>query len=162
MIGNVVKNIDTEQYKVYIKDERGIKEEIILYGIENISKSATNVCIEEIAMKLFPYIERTRLRYPSEGETDILIGMQYAAFHPTRIDNRDHLLLTENRFGYAISGSHALIEKYPQKIVQHAVVLNTATTIDALYTIENLGVSCTPKCGSCRCGKCHLGGKTYL
>ncbi len=130
-----------------------------VYGIDNISKSAGNIGIEAIAMKLFPYIEKSRLRVPTEGDTDILIGMQYAAFHPTRIDNRDHLLLTESRYGYAIAGSHMMIKKYPENVVQHAVVLHATASLDSLYSIENLGVSCHPKCGSCKCGKCHLGGK---
>ena len=30
---------------------------------------------------------------------------------------------------------------------------------DQFHTIESLGVTCQPRCGSCRCGKCHPGGK---
>lgn len=29
------------------------------------------------------------------------------------------------------------------------------------FSIENLGVECTPRCGGCRCGKCPLGTKDY-
>ena len=158
MIDGDTKDIDSEAYTIYIKDERGCKELVIVYGIEEISKSAGAVDTIEIATKLFPYIDKARIQQPT-GDTDILIGMQYAAFHPNRIDNRDHMLLSENRFGYAIAGSHPMIKKYPENIVQHAVVLHTAVALDNLYSIESLGVSCTPKCGACKCGKCHLGGR---
>ena len=159
MIDDDVKVIFSEKFTIYIKDERGIKEEITVYGIEEISKSAGIIDIVEIATAMFPYIDNTRIQNPLKGDTDILIGMQYAAFHPIRIDNCDHLLLSENRFGYAISGSHPMIKNYPQNIVQHAIVLHTASSLDTLHTIESLGVSCTPLCGGCKCGKCHLGGK---
>ena len=33
--------------------------------------------------------------------------------------------------------------------------------IDDFYNIENLGVECNPRCGSCKCGKCAIGSKDY-
>ena len=27
------------------------------------------------------------------------------------------------------------------------------------FSLEQLGVECTPRCGSCKCGKCQPGGK---
>ena len=159
MIDDVLKDINSESYTVYIKDERGQKEVINVLGIEEISKSVGKIETVEIAEKMFPYIDKRRMKQNTEEDTDILIGMQYAGFHPTRIDNRDHLILSENRFGYALAGSHALIKRYPQHKVQHAIVLHTVAELDSLYSIEGLGINCSPKCGSCKCGKCHLGGK---
>ena len=48
--------------------------------------------------------------------------------------------------------------------LRHAIVLfvNSSTTKESseqFQSIEGLGVSCIPKCGACRCGKCHPGGK---
>ena len=158
MIDDVMKEIDSQEFSIYLKDERGFKVEVTVYGIKVISKSIGDNDISDIVAKLFPYINKDRVRQP-KGDTDILIGMQYAGFHPICIDKREHLLLEENRFGYAIAGSHPMIKRYPQKLVQHAVVLQTMVELDSLHSIESLGVSCTPKCGSCRCGKCHPGGK---
>ena len=31
--------------------------------------------------------------------------------------------------------------------------------MEEFHSIESLGVTCYPKCGGCRCGKCHTGGK---
>ena len=31
--------------------------------------------------------------------------------------------------------------------------------MDTFFEIESLGVTCEPKCGGCRCGRCQLGGK---
>ena len=33
--------------------------------------------------------------------------------------------------------------------------------IDDFYNIENLGVECNPRCGSCKCGKCAIRSKNY-
>ena len=48
---------------------------------------------------------------------------------------------------------------YSENVVKHACVLHNTIGLDAFYSIENLGVSCIPKCGACKCGKCHPGGK---
>ena len=32
--------------------------------------------------------------------------------------------------------------------------------VEDFYKLEQLGVECTPKCGSCRCGQCHPGVKS--
>ncbi|XP_063446979.1 uncharacterized protein LOC134726470 [Mytilus trossulus] len=34
-------------------------------------------------------------------------------------------------------------------------------SIDKFYEIESLGISCTPKCGNCKCGKCPIGNNNY-
>jgi hypothetical protein len=36
-----------------------------------------------------------------------------------------------------------------------------AGKIEDLYESEMMGVACQPRCGSCRCGECPLGGKQY-
>ena len=57
MIDDVVKIILSEEFKMYIKDERGRREEITVYGIEEISKSSGTIDTVGIASKLFPYID---------------------------------------------------------------------------------------------------------
>ena len=115
----------------------------------------------KVIAKMFDVNPDSILR-PNGVEVDVLIGMQYAAFHPVRIKANGHLLLLENRFGYVIAGSHPEIKETTKIIVQHAVVHHTTITIDSFHDIESLGVSCVPKFKSCACGKCHTGGKTCL
>lgn len=33
--------------------------------------------------------------------------------------------------------------------------------LEKFFSIKNLGIECTPKCGGCKCVKCPTGGKEY-
>ena len=153
---NDTKCLDSMRYKVKMIDKHSNLIEIEAYGIERIS-TATSVIDPNILARIFGIDSSTILR-PNGAEIDMLIGMQYAAYHPVRVEAKGHLLLLENQFGCVIAGSHAAITKPAKVLVQHAVVLHSVATIDTFHNIESLGVSCIPKCGSCACGKCHTGG----
>ena len=96
----------------------------------------------------------------------MLIGQQYAALHPTRVKSSGHLLLMENEFGYVIAGTYPMMKTdaevsgsfltVREAAVMHAVEECTSTDF---FEIEGLGVTCQPKCGGCKCGTCHPGGK---
>lgn len=129
-----------------------------MYGIENISTPIKGFDIRKVN-ELFPYLDSRRAKHPVEGEVDVLIGYQYAAYHPQRIDNFEHLILLESRFGYTVAGSHSIFKGYSENIVKHATILHIGAELDTFHTIENLGINTTPRCGSCKCGSCHLGGK---
>ena len=46
--------------------------------------------------------------------------------------------------------------------IQHAAVHLTALiNIGSFFDTEALDVECTRKCGSCRCERCPIGGKSY-
>ena len=83
-----------------MKDERGTQVEFEVLGIEVISntKSKINMEINE-AVKLFPWTDKSRMKSPEAGTIDILIGFNYAGYHPQRIECIQHLLLLANRFG---------------------------------------------------------------
>ena len=93
----------------------------------------------------------------------MLLGMQYAAVHPVRTKSVGNLLLMENRFGQIIAGAHLSISG-STAITQSCIQVRCAqvmhvTAVESFFEIEGLGVMCQPKCGGCRCGKCHAGGK---
>ena len=71
----------------------------------------------------------------------------------------DHLSFLENRLGYVIGGSHPTLVDNTEKVVQHAKVHHATGRVEDFYAMENLGIECRPRCGSCKFGKCHLGGK---
>jgi hypothetical protein len=49
-----------------------------------------------------------------------------------------------------------------RKIVENVAIHHArGITIRDFYDMEVMGVVCSPKCGSCKCGKCPLGGKNY-
>ena len=143
-----------------MKDERGVQVEFEVLGIDVISnsKSKVNTEIKE-AVKLFPWTDKSRMKCPEASTIDILIGFDHAGYHPQRIESIQHLVLLENRFGYTIAGSHETLKQNSEcNEVKHAVVLLTGS-LEKFYTIESLGINCNPQCGSCKCGKCQIGGK---
>ena len=99
-----------------------------------------------------------------EGEVDLLIGYDYAAWHPVKEQESRQLLILGNCFGKCIGGKHTLLHNTTQKFIYGVHVVNIiykrGITEDFLST-ESLGVKCIPRCGGCRCGTCPVGGKEY-
>ena len=53
-------------------------------------------------------------------------------------------------------------QKKTKKVIQHVTILHVKNVrVEDFYEMETMGVECSPKCGSCRCGKCPIGGKQY-
>ena len=112
-------------------------------------------CIEG----LFPNVSSNDLHRPSSGYIDCLIGYNYAAFHPSKLHATEHLLLLENRFGRIIGGRHESIKEQTMCLVQNASVFKLAAKVDDFFKVETFGVESNPRCGGCKCGTCHPGGK---
>ena len=167
VVGGNTTKIETFEYLVHVFDQNGIAIELCVIGIEKISSNIGSIDRNKVA-KLFN-ISESEINRPINGEIELLLGVRYAGFHPVRISSKDHLLLLRNRFGTAIEGTHPKIKETTEissKCMQlrHAIVLfvnnlKTEGSLEQFQSIEGLGVSCTPKCGACRCGKCHPGGK---
>ena len=117
------------------------------------------MCTENLA-NLFKGMSKVDILQPA-GPVDVLIGYEYAAYHPQRTQNVGRLLLLQNRFCLCIGGTHPLIKDEIKKHdLRHAEVQHVIKVED-FYKIENLGVECVPRCGSCKCGHCAVGSKNY-
>ena len=119
------------------------------------------LCTSHI-INLFHDRAEEELRRPV-GEIDILIGLDYAAFHPQIIDNVEHPVLLKKQFGRCISGKHLSLRENTKRVITCATINKFVAqpTMIAFFNSESLGVECSPKCGNCRCGKCPLGGMQY-
>ena len=149
------------RYQVPLKDFEGKSLIFEIYGIERISLLIRPLLMSKVT-DLFSNVTEEEIHRPI-GEVDILIGLDYAAFHPQIIDNIEHLVLLKNQFGKCISGRHPCLKENTKRIITCAKINNfilQPTIIDFRHS-ESLGVECSPKCGNCRCGKCPLGGKKY-
>ena len=107
----------------------------------------------------------------------MLIGLDNTLLLPRVIDSVDNLQLLQNRYGYVLRGSHPAIIANDPPMNTHVSIyhvniktvneINIASSksvkddIERYFDIENLGISCVPKCGSCRCGKCAPGNQDY-
>ena len=56
------------------------------------------------------------------GEIDVLIGFEYAGYHPVTEQSADHLLVMQNRFGKCLGGFHKLSSEKTQKTIQHVTI----------------------------------------
>ena len=96
------------------------------------------------------------------GEIDVLIGFEYAGYHPVTEQSADHLLVMQNRFGKCLGGFHKLLSEKTQKTTQHVTINHLRQIkVEDFYDVEAMGVSCNPRCGGCKCGQCPAGGKSY-
>ena len=78
-----------------------------VYGIYKTTNEVESIDSSFIT-QLFKNVSAKDINRPT-GEIDVLIGYQYATYHPQREDNNGRLLLLKNRFGKCIGGSHPLI-----------------------------------------------------
>ena len=158
-VGGMVEELDLFRY-VTLVDKAGLPTSVTVLGIERISSDIKAVDIDGVR-KLFKSQKAQDVDRPKEGEIDCLLGYVYAAFHPVRIQVIGHLLLLHNRFGTVIGGKHPKLVENTRRIVQHVMIYHANVNIqmEDFYSIERLGVDCSPRCESCKCGQCHLGGK---
>ena len=157
-VGGETRELDSYHYQLYFQDKGNKTVEVEVLGIDSISTDICEVKVDDIPA-LFDCISMSDLDRPNEGQIDCLIGYQYAGFHPVRKQAAGHLLILENQFGYVVGGSHPKLKENTRKLVQHVTVNHAQVRIEDFYTMENLRVECKPKCGSCKCGRCHPGGK---
>ena len=150
--------VKSKAFNVPVYDTHGNVEYFKAYGIEKISTTIDSTDTGCFANLL--NIDAAEIKRPT-GEIDMLIGFEYAAFHPEKERAHKHLLLLRNKFGRCIGGSHQWLEERTQLLVQEACVNHASIKIDDFYNSEALGVSCQPRCGGCRCGECPIGGKQY-
>ena len=161
-IGGQNEKIETMKYKLPLLDKQGHAVEFEVYGINKITSDIERVNVESIA-HLFRNVTRDEIARPA-GPVDVLIGYEYAAYHPEKEQNIGHLVLLKNRFGRCVGGTHPLLKEMCMTHNLENVRVNTIVgkvSIEDFYTIEALGIQCKPRCGGCKCGKCSLGAKDY-
>jgi len=77
--------------------KKGQIVEFDVYGIDKITSDIQSINIDGI-VQLFKNVSKEEIVRPT-GAIDLLIGYEYAGFHPEREQNSEHLLLLKNRFG---------------------------------------------------------------
>lgn len=138
-------------YDLPIKDLKGETVLFCVYGIDRISEEVSRGNPNNI-----------KALFNDLGQQDLLTVRQEILMSSLAssmlVSTNGHLLLLSNRFG----GSHPLLEENTRKIIQHVQVLHIEkVTVTDFFETESLGVDCSPKCGSCKCGKCPIGGKQF-
>ena len=108
-IGGDVEEVESYEYNVCLEDLKGITVFLKAHGIQKITDELNAVDIYD-ATRMFHGIARGDVIRPTTGEVELLIGFEYAAYHPRYCQNGGHLVLMENRFGKCIGRSSDQIE----------------------------------------------------
>ncbi|XP_045115478.1 uncharacterized protein LOC123507035 [Portunus trituberculatus] len=168
-VGNQTERIDSWVYTVPLVDSEGTQCTVEAVGFEKITSDIGEVNLTDIAFKLG--VDPQEIDRP-KGEVDILIGTDYCTLLPTVAKTVGNLQLMKGRFGFCVRGDQGFIDdggkglnvfvhhvqgtRIDDFIIKPRVEMQKA--IEQFFMTEDLGVSCSPKCGSCRCGRCSLKG----
>ena len=160
-VGGVTEEIHSFRYAVPLVDRQGHTVQIFAYGIDRITADIDNIDVHSV-LSLFDDVDAKEVERP-RGQVDLLIGYEYAGYHPTRLKAVDHLVVLENRFGKCLGGTHPAIKERTKRVITAAAMIHHVSTcrLDEFLRLESMGVECNPRCGSCRCGKCPIGSKDF-
>lgn len=176
-VGNVTERYASKEYEIPITDSEGKIWNIKAFGINEISSNVSEVDMSEV-VTLFENISSSDLESPS-GDIDFLVGTDYCELLPNVVQVNGKLQLMNNQFGFCVRGLHPCINTSRNNVnyvgvrVHHLannIHINDIivkpkpsikTDLDHFFDVESLGVSCVPKCGGCKCGKCSLGNSDY-
>ena len=90
-VGGRTERLQSHKYRIPLIDLDGNEVHFDVYGIDKITNNVQNVDVSYIA-KLFTDVSTKDIDCPT-GEIEVLLGYQYAAYHPQREQNISHLLL---------------------------------------------------------------------
>ena len=108
--GGVKTYIHTFEYKISLIDKEGGVEELIVYGIEKITKEVTSFVSPETVSSHFREINFQDVEQPL-GSVDLLVGSDYAGFHPTVEQVNGHFVVLSNKFGKCLKGRSSTFQR---------------------------------------------------
>ena len=131
------ERITSNRYKLLLFDKQGQEVQVDVYGIDKITSEIQSVDIDGI-IPLFNNISKEDILRPP-GTVDVLIGYEYASYHPQNEQSSGHLVLLRSCFGRCIGGTHPTIREQSTSHQLHQIKVNTAIArIEDFYNIENL------------------------
>ena len=163
-------------YEVPLRTRTGTIVKVQAYGLPDITGKLSDLD-RKVIEKLFPDHDPDALMR-STNTVDMLIGTDYFGLHPKHEIARagDHLSIMQGNLGICLVGTHpSLMEKtvinknVPKtlhlsrtRVQSHLSILRGThpafSNPYAFFQGEDMGTSCSPKCGSCKCGNCPLPG----
>ena len=94
-VGSVNEKLVSYKYKLTLIDKKGQELQIDVYGIDKITSNIQAVNLDGVH-RLFKDVTKEEIARPT-GEVDVLIGFEYAGFHPQKEQFLGHLLLLKNQ-----------------------------------------------------------------
>ena len=154
--------IESMVYNLKLCDKKFKVQQLNVFGIDKKTGPIAEIGLEFIK-KSFNDVTVDEIIRPS-GEVDVLIGYDYAGWHPIPERISGHLMILNNIFGKCVGGRcSSIVENIEKSNFTTSSVNFTQSngSLEQFMSIESLGVQCDPKCGGCKCGTCPIGGKQY-
>ena len=169
---NTTKTIDSQIFHVPLIDINGKIHKIECYSLKEITADS-----KPIEKKAYRKICRQVSVHPNRVKRPTKIDLLLSARNTSLMSDNHKggagdLRLYTGVLGMAISGKTNLVSSehttaYPTRatpivtVIKKAKLMKTMTDKQILnhFKEESIGVECSPKCGSCQCGKCSLDGR---
>ena len=175
-IGGKEKEYDSNIYEMELKTTEGKLAKVVLYELPSIT-GKVSLLDSSVVEGLFPKFDPNVLIRNSQ-QVDVLLGTDYFGLHPKQEIARagDHLSVMKGDLGVCLVGTHPLLKESTEldsdvprtlhlsehRVKTHHVSLRgehpAFSMSQSFIAGEDLGTSCSPKCGGCKCGKCPLPG----
>ena len=84
-VGGVTTKVNSKKYNLSVFDASGNDVKVELLGIEQISTETDMVDIGKLAT-MFTHMKAPEAKRPGSGRVDLLLGFDYAAYHPVSIE----------------------------------------------------------------------------
>ena len=147
------KRKQTKLFMFNIRDQDDNLVPVEAYGVDQIS---TEEYSTEPHRTIFP--TEFQNQQDKRGFISLLLGLNVVQYHPVPVKCCGNFFLFENAFRKCVSGTSPTANSIQSTTVNFN---QSKITVDDFYKIENLGISCSPKCGNCKCGQCGLGASEF-
>ena len=149
-------NVKSLADDVPLKDKNGKTHWIVAYSRHKISAYISFTAVSGV-INLFPVeFDEEDVSRP-HGEVDVLVGLDYAAFHPRMVYNNYHLVPYENIFGKCFGSIHPSLREETKRLISNTHVNHIMA--DDFFRYEAMVVKWEPRC--CSDGKCKRTASSY-
>ena len=101
------------KYKLSLRDKSLTSHNLNVYGIDRTTNNIAKVELNPIIQN-FENVDLRDIQRPP-GEVDLLIGYDYAGWHPIPENTNGHLIILSNMFGKCVGG------RYPSVVTFRAM-----------------------------------------
>ena len=107
--------LDSHEYKLILQDKFQLTHIMKVYGIAKITNNIAAIDMKSIVAQ-FKNVNLGDIERPS-GEVNLLIGYDYAGWHPTSEQVHEHLIILSNIFGKCVGGRYPSLKEVTQKYI---------------------------------------------
>ena len=176
---------ETKLYCVELVSSGGERVLIKAFGVDNISEVKNVVSLAAVKARFSDKVQAQwgKLAKRPQGTVHLLIGEEYAGYHPVQFETQDNLVVCRSMFGqgWILTGSDIGLEAeeccWGEDVA--ALKVGRVTVLDQnnfrisvsqvkltftqdrdFYTMENLGVEPARRCAGCKgCKECSWRGQ---